>query len=70
MTEQLAAGFGGESLTFDEGVTGDGGSQRLAPADALLHGLASGSDGHGVEPPAFFGGEGVPVAEGVGDVIG
>lgn len=70
MAEQFAAGLGRRALAFDEGVVGDGGTQCTAPADAFLHGLAGGGDGHGVKPPAFFGCQRFPVVQGIGNIVG
>jgi len=55
MPEKLAAGLGRKAFAFDEGIVGNGGAECFAPTETFLHGLASGGNGHGVEPPALLG---------------
>ena len=61
MPQQFTPGLGREALAFDKRVVGQGGPQRLAPANAFLHGLAGGGDGRGVEPPACLTKSGTPL---------
>ena len=70
MAEQFPAGFGRESFAFNERIVGKGSTECFAPANALLHGLTIGGDGHGIEPPAFFGRERIPVAECIRNIVG
>lgn len=40
MAAEIAAGFGRQSLAFDEGIIGNSGAEGFAPVDAFLQGLA------------------------------
>ena len=70
MTQKLTAGAGRKTLAFDEGIVGNGGPERFAPAETFLHGLTGGGHRHGVEPPALFRSQRFPVAQGIRDVVG
>jgi len=39
MTKQFAPSLGRYPFAFDEGIVGNGGPERFAPAETFLHGL-------------------------------
>gem|GEM_PF-3225074 len=66
MPQQFTACLGPKAFTLDEGIVSNCGAQCFAPANAFVHGLASGGYRHGLEPPALFWGQRFPVVQGVG----